>query len=179
MKILIAAAALLLGLLTAMALLHESDEALSPEEYGLGELPESSGKAKNIKWVDLRGLNYKSGKVDKNLKKILRQKVRLPGFVVPLDLGGQVLDENSRQANSSDGNEFLLVPTYGACIHTPPPPANQMVLVQMGKGVPVPKRADGPVWVEGILNTFDTKTAWGTVGFEIKPGKTEPYKGGY
>jgi hypothetical protein len=27
-------------------------------------------------------------------------------------------------------SEFLLVPFFGACIHVPPPPSNQMVLVR-------------------------------------------------
>lgn len=30
--------------------------------------------------------------------------------------------------------KFLLVPTAGACIHTPPPPANQTVIVELEKG---------------------------------------------
>ena len=45
-------------------------------------------------------------------------RVKLPGFVVPLELDGE-----------GDVKEFLLVPYFGACIHYPPPPANQMVYV--------------------------------------------------
>ncbi|MGB1007610.1 MAG: DUF3299 domain-containing protein, partial [Thalassobaculaceae bacterium] len=45
------------------------------------------------------------------------QTVRLPGFVLPLT------------ENGAAGDEFLLVPYVGACIHSPPPPPNQMVLV--------------------------------------------------
>jgi hypothetical protein len=44
--------------------------------------------------------------------------IRLPGYLVPLDESGNGI------------KEFLLVPYFGACIHTPPPPANQIVLVQ-------------------------------------------------
>ena len=39
------------------------------------------------------------------------RRVKLPGFVVPLDWNN----------DGSDLNEFLLVPYYGACIHVPPP----------------------------------------------------------
>ena len=46
------------------------------------------------------------------------QLVKLPGYIVPLDV-----TEEGRVT------EFLLVPYYGACIHTPPPPANQIVVV--------------------------------------------------
>ena len=48
---------------------------------------------------------------------IVGQVVRIPGFVVPLE-------------DSKEGlKEFLLVPYFGACIHSPPPPANQIVHV--------------------------------------------------
>lgn len=64
--------------------------------------------------------------------------VRLPGYVLPLEI-------RDRRAT-----EFLLVPTVGACVHTPPPPANQLVHVRYPEGVEV----DGlftPVWIEGPL----------------------------
>ncbi len=65
--------------------------------------------------------------------------VRIPGYLLPLDMNNNVI------------TEFLLVPTVGACIHVPPPPANQMVYVQFPKGF----EADGlypPVWVEGLMS---------------------------
>ena len=43
--------------------------------------------------------------------------VLLPGYVVPLEF------------SDSRIIEFLLVPWVGACIHKPPPPANQIVHV--------------------------------------------------
>lgn len=49
--------------------------------------------------------------------------VWLTGFVVPLD--------NPKQGI----REFLLVPYHGACIHTPPPPANQIVYVKLAAPV--------------------------------------------
>jgi hypothetical protein len=49
--------------------------------------------------------------------KYIGRKIRMPGYVVPLD------------AVRDGRREFLLVPYFGACIHTPPPPANQIVLV--------------------------------------------------
>ncbi|MEZ8990540.1 hypothetical protein BCS96_12760 [Vibrio breoganii] len=48
--------------------------------------------------------------------------VSIPGFVVPLEMEGMLT------------TKFLLVPTAGACIHTPPPPANQTVIVELEKG---------------------------------------------
>ena len=53
------------------------------------------------------------------------QKVRLPGFVVPLDF------------EDTEISEFLLVPYFGACIHVPPPPSNQIVYVKTVAGYPL------------------------------------------
>ena len=46
------------------------------------------------------------------------QLIRLPGYIVPLEV-----NEEGRTT------EFLLVPYFGACIHVPPPPSNQIVHV--------------------------------------------------
>ncbi|GEA61469.1 hypothetical protein VCO01S_26620 [Vibrio comitans NBRC 102076] len=48
--------------------------------------------------------------------------VSIPGFLVPLEMEGMLT------------TKFLLVPTAGACIHTPPPPANQTVIVELKEG---------------------------------------------
>jgi hypothetical protein len=45
------------------------------------------------------------------------QTICMPGFVLPLEYDGKKV------------TEFLLVPWVGACIHTPPPPPNQIVHV--------------------------------------------------
>lgn len=69
-------------------------------------------------------------------------KVRLAGYVVPLDFDGQTTLE-----------EFLLVPYYGACIHTPPPPANQVVHVFSEDEPVVIESTWDPVWAVGTINT--------------------------
>lgn len=76
--------------------------------------------------------------------KVLDRDVRLPGYILPLKL------EDRRTT------EFLLVPTVGACIHTPPPPANQMVHVFYPRGIEVDGLYD-PVWVKGNLRSQTTK----------------------
>ena len=50
------------------------------------------------------------------------KRVRIGGYVVPLDFEATTI------------KEFLLVPFVGACIHVPPPPANQIVYVKADKG---------------------------------------------
>jgi len=65
--------------------------------------------------------------------------VRLPGFVLPLEFG-----------DTQTISEFFLVPYVGACIHTPPPAANQIVLVRLKQAYKFNGLYD-PVWVTGRL----------------------------
>jgi hypothetical protein len=53
--------------------------------------------------------------------------------------------------------EFLLVPFVGACIHTPPPPPNQIIHVKVESGF----RSKGmfePVWVDGVIKAEQSRT---------------------
>jgi hypothetical protein len=83
------------------------------------------------------------------------QVVRIPGFVVPLE-------------DSNEGlKEFLLVPYFGACIHSPPPPANQIVHVLPrvpAKGF----RSMDTVWVSGRISTPRTESYMGVSGYRIE-----------
>ena len=92
------------------------------------------------------------------------QTVKLPGFVVPLEGDGQVV------------NEFLLVPYYGACIHVPPPPANQIVYVKaQGRNVQV-RRLFDTVWVTGVMKVEHTSSELGETGYTLNALKVEPYE---
>ncbi len=82
------------------------------------------------------------------------RRVRIPGYVVPLE------------AKEGAIREFLLVPYFGACIHSPPPPANQMVLVRMAK--PATVRTMDPVWVSGTLRVERLGTEWGLSGYVLE-----------
>lgn len=89
-------------------------------------------------------------------------KVKIPGFIVPLE-------------DTPTGlKEFLLVPYFGACIHTPPPPANQIIHVLMNKGVKGFKSMD-TVWVSGTLSLVRTANEMGTSGYQMDAVKLEPY----
>ncbi|KUJ79252.1 hypothetical protein AVO44_08420 [Ruegeria profundi] len=70
-------------------------------------------------------------------------RVRIPGYLLPLEV-------RDRKAV-----EFLLVPTVGACIHTPPPPPNQVVHVMYPEGVEIFGLYD-PIWIEGDLKAQAT-----------------------
>jgi hypothetical protein len=87
------------------------------------------------------------------------RRVRIAGFVVPL-----VFDQ-------TEVNEFLLVPFVGACIHVPPPPPNQMILVRSHEPVEIGGLYD-PVWVTGKIQAPDLTiglTANGSAGGELVP----------
>lgn len=96
-------------------------------------------------------------------KELDGQKVRLPGFMVPL--GG---DENKV-------TEFLLVPYFGACMHTPPPPTNQIVYVNYPKGVH-PDMLYDPVWIEGPINVGEVESELAVSGYSMKAVDVSIYK---
>lgn len=89
-------------------------------------------------------------------------KLRLPGYVVPL--------EQSR----GEIKEFLLVPYFGACIHSPPPPANQIVYVVLT--TPKPLRTMDTVWVSGTMKTTRQDSPWGVSGYSMEGLVVEPYR---
>jgi len=100
------------------------------------------------------------------VKAQLNKKIRIPGYAVPLD------------AERSDKREFLLVPYFGACIHTPPPPANQIVLVRptaQSKIKKMPESMD-VLWVEGELKEGRISTSQGVSGYMLEAVTIAPYE---
>jgi uncharacterized protein len=89
-------------------------------------------------------------------------RVRLPGYVVPLEeVKGEL-------------KEFLLVPYFGACIHSPPPPANQIVHVTSSTPLKGWRTMDA-VWVNGTLKSSRADTAMGASGYLIADPVVERY----
>jgi len=100
------------------------------------------------------------------VKTQLNKKIRIPGYAVPLD------------AERSEKREFLLVPYFGACIHTPPPPANQIVLVRptaQSKIKKMPESMD-VLWVEGELKEGRVSTSQGVSGYLLEAISIAPYE---
>lgn len=119
--------------------------------------------AVNIDWRVLAGLDYSNGKATDTLKKLDGKLVRIPGFVVPLD------------DFQEEGAEFLLVPYYGACVHTPPPPPNQIVMVEMTGKKAIKLNLFDAVWMSGRLKINSVESPYGTVGYQLEGLKVEPY----
>ncbi len=99
------------------------------------------------------------------------QTVRLPGYVLPLEITGKKV------------TEFLLVPWVGACIHTPPPPPNQIVYVKADVPFEVTSLF-APVWVTGRLSAGATKRELTLldgssdidIGYTVRASRIEPFK---
>ena len=90
-------------------------------------------------------------------------KVRLPGFAIPLEnKGGKV-------------SEFILVPYFGACIHSPPPPANQIIHAISARPLKGMRSMDA-IWVYGTLGISRADTPWGKAGYRIEVDKITPYE---
>lgn len=119
------------------------------------------GPGVEVDWRLLGELDYVTGHSSSELKALDGQRVKVPGFMVPLE------DEQKRVV------EFLLVPTPQACIHVPAPPPNQMVYVKMNEGV---ETAYGPIWVYGVLRLVTKRSMYGEASFEIESDYIEPYQ---
>ena len=93
---------------------------------------------------------------------LVGQAVRIPGFIVPLE-------------DSKEGlKEFLLVPYFGACVHSPPPPANQIVHV-LPKSPAKGFRSMDAVWITGTLSTGRTDSYMGAASYRIESISVLPY----
>jgi uncharacterized protein len=90
------------------------------------------------------------------------RSVRLRGYVVPLDMHGQGM------------TEFLLVPYAGACIHAPPPPANQIVRVILPAAHRQLKSMDA-VHVSGVLQVEHAESQLGSSSYAMHAERIEPY----
>jgi uncharacterized protein len=97
--------------------------------------------------------------------KLSETKVKLPGFVVPL-----VVNDNGVVS------EFFLVPYFGACIHVPPPPPNQIVYVKLAGGGIRPGPSEDAVWVTGILHTQTNGNSLAKAAYTLDASRVEPYQ---
>jgi len=102
------------------------------------------------RWADLERL-WESAPLRQSLDGL---QVRLAGFAVPLE------------GNALGMTEFLLVPYYGACIHSPPPPANQVVWVRLLQPLAQQGSFD-QVEVAGLLTVQRQRSALAASGYRM------------
>ena len=92
------------------------------------------------------------------------KRIRVPGYVVPFDFNAD-----------AEHKEFLLVPYFGACLHTPPPPPNQIIFVRSDVAAKI-ENIEDPVWLEGTLTTGEFLNDLGNSAYELNLTKLEPYE---
>ena len=90
-------------------------------------------------------------------------RVRLPGFIVPLEL-----DERGRV------RKMLLAPYVGACIHVPAPPPNQIVYIELDE--PVQTTLYDAYWITGRMRVSWSRSAMATSVYSLHAERIEPYK---
>ncbi|MCI4663563.1 MAG: DUF3299 domain-containing protein [Neomegalonema sp.] len=133
-------------------------QAEAPVELNWPDLVPGGGDKKSFSEKKLLGIKEHGSKIDVSNSKLVStyngKRVRLPGYMVPLDF-------------QADGvRKFLLVPFIGACIHVPPPPPNQIVLVESKKPYPTTGYFD-PVKVTGTLSHLGADLDLAEVGYRI------------
>ena len=90
--------------------------------------------------------------------------IRIPGFIVPLEFN-----------DKKRINQFFLVPYFGACIHLPPPPPNQIIFVTSEKGIEINELLD-PVWISGVLQTSHFENDVALSAYSMKMEFFEKYE---
>jgi len=173
--------AVLLGLML-LTPLHASEEItingeaapevswddLMPEDYGLSldelfnnpeldALDDYSPKAQQL--MDQMMQTLASAPVVDSMD---GRMISIPGFVVPLEGVGDVVDR------------FFLVPYFGACIHVPPPPSNQIIDVHYQPGTRIESLYDA-VLISGRLTTEVFSHEMGTAGYRLEAYRIQPY----
>ncbi|MBI5792342.1 MAG: DUF3299 domain-containing protein [Rhodocyclales bacterium] len=162
----------LLALCLALPL-HAADDYKQIKWEAL--VPKGWDPAKDLKALDLGKLQDSDPRAMEALEKmralwdaapteptLAGAKVKLPGFAIPLEnKGGKV-------------SEFLLVPYFGACIHSPPPPANQIIHVVTSKPVSNLHSMD-TVMVSGTMSLKYSNTPWGSAGYRLTLERMENF----
>jgi hypothetical protein len=107
---------------------------------------------------------YQQALVSTRIKEEFKdQSIRMPGFIVPLEFDAE-----------QTVTQFFIVPYFGACIHSPPPPPNQTVFATFAKGVNLDLIYD-PFWFSGTLTTSITEKETATSAYSLSVDSIEPY----
>lgn len=91
------------------------------------------------------------------------RKIRIPGYIVPLEFGKNQLV-----------TRFFLVPYFGACIHVPPPPPNQIIYAVYDKGFKL-NHLQEAFWLTGLLKTTLTENDVATSAYTLQVADIKPY----
>lgn len=133
-------------------------EGLSEDGASLDDISDEDPRAEAV--MDKLMALWKEAPVVESLE---GKRIKLPGFVVPVEF------------DLDDVREFLLVPYYGACIHVPPPPANQIVHVVLPEGKSFRGDVFDTVWVTGVLHIERFSSEMAEAGYRLEALALAPY----
>ncbi len=126
----------------------------------------ASAFALDVPWETLKTLEFdaktKKNVIKPDLQKVLGKEITIKGFMMPLDYEAKEIVE------------FLFMPYVPACMHVPPPPPNQLVLVKMKKGSKI-KPSFYPIELTGKLaveTNADLESSFKMEGLKLKELKT-------
>lgn len=110
-----------------------------------------------VQWTSPADQAYQNALVSTNtVDEFNETDIRLPGFIVPIEFDDDLTI-----------TQFFLVPYFGACIHLPPPPPNQIVLVDYPEGFQL-EALHTPFWISGKLSIQLEKNDLGTSAYAMK-----------
>jgi uncharacterized protein len=90
--------------------------------------------------------------------------IKIPGFMVPIKS-----DEQQRVI------EFFIVPYFGACLHMPPPPPNQIIYGKVAEGFKQEHLYES-FWFEGVIHIELTNSLMGTSAYAMTLNKISVYE---
>jgi len=137
-------------------LLNIVDGSEADNMDALAERAESDEKARRFK---------EALKSDRVVADFDGKNIRIPGFVVPLETN-----------EDRDVIAFFIVPYFGACLHLPPPPPNQIIYASWGEGLTV-EELSIPMWFEGKVTIETQENETGKSAYSIAIANVEPYAG--
>lgn len=115
--------------------------------------------------LDAKGKRFQKALVSTNVVNEYDGKsIRIPGFIVPLESAGERIV-----------TEFFVVPYFGACLHMPPPPPNQIIHVVVNEGIELENLYD-PFWFEGRLALKIIETETGLSAYSMTLHQVIPYQ---
>lgn len=143
-------------------------EPKKPKTFFSGAIPQSDDSAAppppppgdEANWMSRKRYQPGQNLPPRVVTELNGKRVKIGGYVVPLDF------------ESTTVKEFLLVPFVGACIHVPPPPANQIVYVKSKDGFEIHDTFD-PVTVVGTIKTETAFTGIADAGYSIDAERVE------
>ena len=142
----------------------ESSENTDESGWSTGEDWDDGSTWGTVQWSSPQEEAYQNALTStKTVEEYNGKEIKLPGFVVPLEFDDDLTI-----------TQFFLVPYFGACIHLPPPPPNQMVLVDYPEGFKL-EALHTPFWISGELSIQIEQNDLGTSAYAMTMKSFELY----